>query len=452
MDKLAMLGGTRAVPRTHKIKAWPAVTPEDEEAVRRVMAGGRFTSASAGEEEVSSLEREWALRVGTRHCVAVSNGTAALSLALAALDMEPGAEVIVPALSFIASAVAPLHVMAVPVFADIDPLTYNMSPRAVEAAITPRTRAIVVVHLHGLPADMDEINAIAARHGIAVVEDAAQAHGAQYRGRQVGSIGTINSFSLNVSKNLATCGEGGLINTDDDALHRRALMARQFGELIPATGERSYVAHMLGWNQKPGAIQAAFTRSQLARFDLDDKTRDKNVRALLGRLAPLDGLITPAVPDDRTHAWHILRFRVDPAAFGLPDHLAGPLRGAVMRALRAEGVPVSPYQLMPLPGQKVFRERLGFGGYPWALPGARTPSYAVEDFPHTLRVIEDSFTLQKAHLHPGAGPLLERYADAFTKVWQHRDTLAGHAEGASYQTPWERADEIAAAEWAAATG
>lgn len=452
MDKLAMLGGTRSVPKTEKIKAWPAVTEQDEQAVQRVMASGRFTSASAGESEISSLEQEWAEQVGTRHCVAVNNGTAALSLALAALDMEPGSEVIVPALSFIASAVAPLHVMAVPVFVDIDPFTYNLSPAAIEAAITPRTRAIVVVHLHGLPAEMDEIKAIAARHNLAVVEDAAQAHGAEYRGRQVGSIGDINSFSLNVSKNLATCGEGGLINTDDDTLHARALMARQFGELIPARGERSYVAHTLGWNQKPGAIQAAFTRSQLSRFEVDNKSRDANVRALMDRLAPLEGLITPVVPEDRTHAWHILRFRIDPAAFGLADHLAGPVRGAVMRALRAEGVPASPYQLMPLPGQKVFQEKLGFGGYPWDLPGARTPSYAIEDFPNTLRVIEDSFTIQKAHLHPDSGQLLQRYADAFEKVWQHRDTLARHAESAPYQTPWERAADIADAEWAAATG
>lgn len=452
MDKLAMLGGTRAVPKSHKILPWPAVRPEDEQAVQRVVTSGRFTSASAGEQEITALEAEWAQQVGTRHCVAVSNGTAALSLALGALGMEPGDEVIVPALSFIASAVAPLHVMAVPVFVDIDPLTYNLIPAAVEAAITPRTRAVVVVHLHGLPADMDEINAIAARHGIAVVEDAAQAHGARYRGRGVGSIGAINSFSLNVSKNLATCGEGGLINTDDDALYRSSLMMRQFGELIPARGERSYVAHMLGWNNKPNAIQAAFTRSQLARFETENSIRDTNVRALLERLSALKGLIAPSVPEDRTHAWHILRFRVDPSAFGLPERFAGPLRGAVMRALRAEGVPASLYQLMPLPGQKVFQELLGFGGYPWALPGARTPSYAIEEFPNTLRVIEDSFTLQKAHLHPEAGPLLELYADAFEKVWSHGDTLARHAESASYETPWSRADDIAASEWATATG
>ncbi|WP_254705752.1 DegT/DnrJ/EryC1/StrS family aminotransferase [Streptomyces vilmorinianum] len=450
--KLAMLGGRRAVPRDLRIAPWPQVTEEDRQAVLDALDSGRFTTASAGEQEIPGLEQEWAAFTGTRHAVAVSNGTAAISLALGALGIEPGDEVIVPALSFIATAAAPLHLMAVPVFVDIDPRTYNMTAAAVEAAITPRTRAIVVVHLHGLPVDMDEIGAVARRHGIPVVEDAAQAHGAEYRGRKVGSIGAINTFSLNVSKNLATCGEGGLITTDDERLATRALMLRQFGELIPGRGERSYVSHLLGWNNKPSALQAAFTRSQLARFPAEAAQRDTNVRALLDRVAALPGFLAPGAPEDRTHAWHILRFRVDPAAFGLDDHLAGPLRATVQRALRAEGVPAAPYQLMPLPAQKVFREKRGLGGYPWALPGVPERPFREEDFPVTHRVIDDSFALQKAHLHPGAGPLLQRYADAFEKVWEHRDTLAGVAASLPYTHPWEQAAGIAATEWDTAFG
>jgi dTDP-4-amino-4,6-dideoxygalactose transaminase len=449
---LAMLGGGRAVPKGLRIAAWPTVTDADEEAVRRALASGRFTSAASGEQEIPALEDAWARQVGTRHCIAVSNGTAAISLALGALGIQPGDEVIVPALSFIATAAAPLHLLAVPVFVDIDPRTFNMVPAAIEAAITPRTKAIVVVHLHGLPADMDEITAIAGRHGIAVVEDAAQAHGAEYRGRRVGSIGAINTFSLNVSKNLATCGEGGLLTTDDEELATRATMLRQFGELIPDRGERSYVSHMLGWNNKPGVLQAAFTRSQLDRFPREAKQRDENVRHLLGRLAELSGFLLPEVPDDRTHAWHILRFRVDPAAFGLEDRFAGPLRAAVQRALRAEGVPAAPYQLMPLPAQRVFREQRGFGGYPWALPGVPARPYREEDFPATLRVIDDSFAIQKAHLHPDAGPLLDRYADAFEKVWQHREALARYAASMPYTHPWVQAAKTAEAEWSTAFG
>ncbi|MFE5734748.1 DegT/DnrJ/EryC1/StrS family aminotransferase [Streptomyces sp. NPDC056528] len=451
-DKLAMLGGGRAVPKDLRIAAWPQVTDQDRAAVQRALDSGRFTAAAAGEREIPGLEEEWARFTGTRHAVAVANGTAAISIALGALGLEPGDEVIVPALSFIATAAAPLHLLAVPVFVDVDPVTYNMSPAAIEAAITERTRAVVVVHLHGLPAEMDEITALARRHGIAVVEDAAQAHGAEYRGRKVGSIGAINTFSLNVSKNLATCGEGGLVTTDDDGLATRAVMLRQFGELIPERGERSYVSHMLGWNNKPSALQAAFTRNRLACFPDEAKRRDENVRRLLDRVAELPGFLQPRVPADRTHAWHILRFRVDPAAFGLADSYAGSLRAVVQRALRAEGVPAAPYQLMPLPAQRIFRERRGFGGLPWSLPGVPERPFREEDFPVAYRLIDDSFALQKAHLHPDAGPLLDRYADAFEKVWALRENLLGIATSLPHTPPWEQAEKIAASEWDGAFG
>lgn len=447
---LALFGGRPAVPRGTRIPAWPRVTADDRTAVLRALDSGRFTSASSGEEEIPALEREWAARVGTRHCVAVSNGTAALSIALRALGVGPGDEVVVPALSFIATAAAPLHLLAVPVFADIDPYTYNVTAATVEAAITPRTRAVVVVHLHGLPVDLDEIAAVAARHGVPVVEDAAQAHGARYRDRPVGSIGAINTFSLNVSKNLATCGEGGLITTDDPALATRAVMLRQFGELIPGRGERSYVAHELGWNNKPNALQAAFTRSQLARFPAEDARRDANVRGMLAELSGLTGLVLPGAGDDRTHAWHILRFRIDPAAFGLGAEHAGPVRAAVQRALRAEGVPAGPYQLMPLPAQRVFREHRGLGPYPWALPGVADRPYREADFPVTHEVLDNSFTIQKAHLHPDAGDLLRRYAEAFGKVWADRDRIARYAEALDHRPPWRQAAAIAEREWARA--
>jgi dTDP-4-amino-4,6-dideoxygalactose transaminase len=435
MEKLAMAGGPRTVPRERRIPSWPVVTEKDQEAVQRVMDSGRFTSASSGEHEIDGLERDWAQEVGTRYCVAVSNGTTALSLALAAAGIGPGSEVIVPALSFIASAIAPLHVAATPVFADINPVSFNVDPAAVEAAVTPRTRAILVVHLHGLPADLTKLMAVARRHGLILIEDAAQAHGARYQGTPVGSFGAVNAFSLNVSKNLATCGEGGLITTNDEDLQRKARMMRQFGEVIPDQGARSYVSHMLGWNHKPNAIQCAFTRSQLARFHDDGAARDDNVRHFLGRLGELPWLTVPCQPDDRTHVWHILRLCVDPEAFGLGPECAGPLRAAVMRALRAEGVPASFYQMMPLPSQRLFHSP----------PNDAGGLYRADAFPVTLDVIDRSFTIQKAHLHPDAGPLLDLYADAAEKIWEHRDVIAGHASAMAraYRPPWQEAEAIA---------
>ncbi|HST48449.1 DegT/DnrJ/EryC1/StrS family aminotransferase [Jatrophihabitans sp.] len=435
MDKLAMLGGQRAVPRTRRVLPWPQVTDEEEQAVNRALASGRFTVASAGEPEVAGLEREWADFVGTAHCLAVSNGTTALSLALAVAGVQPGDEVIVPALSFIASGLAPLHIGAVPVFVDIDPDTFNVSADTVERAITERTRAIVVVHLHGLPADLDQIMAVADRHGLLVLEDAAQAQGARYHDRVVGSFGLVSSFSLNVAKNLPTCGEGGLINTDDPRLYRRAEMLRQFGETLAGPSERSYVSHLPGWNHKPNAIQCAFARAQLGRFEATMKIRDANVERLLASLAELPGLQVPGCPADRSHAWHILRFRLRPEAFGLASHQTGALRAVMMKALRAEGVPATHYQLMPLPLQRAF------GG-----------AASRAEFPQCYQVIEDSFTIQKAHLHPDAGPLLDSYADAFDKVWRHRALIASYAAAAEDVPPWQQADRLADAEAAELSG
>lgn len=423
--ELAAFGGTAAVTAQPDAVRWPVVTDADRDAVLQSL-DGRMVSDSAGHTPVSRLEQQWALRCRSAACVATSNGTTALSLILAGLGVGPGDEVIVPALSFIASALAPLHQLAVPVFADVDPVTFCLDPQAVRAALSPRTAAVLPVHLHGQPADMTALGEIARQHHLALVEDAAQAHGATYQGRPVGSLGTAAAFSLQVTKNLPTCGEGGLITTDDQQLADRIRMARQFGEVIDPAAERDYVSHILGWNHKMSSVQAAFTLSQLDRFDDYERTRQLNVAAFLDRLAKLPGITVPRAATGTTHAWHILRLRFDPEAAGMAGVRPAAFRSVLRRLLRAEGVPVSRYQLMPLPEQQVFRDRIGFGkGYPWRL-GSEPPS---ADYPVTRQVIEDSLTLQKRHLNPAAGPVLHQYADAFDKVWSKLDTVAAMASG-----------------------
>ncbi|MFI8962672.1 DegT/DnrJ/EryC1/StrS family aminotransferase [Streptomyces sp. NPDC053493] len=430
MSKLAAFGGSPAVPKDRRHVEWPLVEDEDRKAVIDALDGARLVSNSDGANPVSTLEERWARRFGYDHCVAVSTGTAALSLALAALGVGPGDEVIVPALSFIATGLAPVHQMAVPVFADVDPVTFNIDPDDIERRITDRTKAIIPVHLHGAPADMDRITDIARRHGLAVIEDAAQAPGATHRGRPVGSIGDAGAFSLQATKNIPTCGEGGLLVTGSAELAEAVRKGRQFGEVIEAGRDRDYISYGLGWNHKMNALQAAFTDAQLARFDSYESARQRNVTEFLGRLAELPGLRVPTALPDTTHAWHILRFRFDGAAFGLDGVRPEALRSALRRLLRAEGVPMSQYQLMPLPDQKVFVDRVGFGsGYPWTVTGASAPTPG-EGYEVTRAIIADSLTLQKRHLHPGSGELLGFYADAFEKVWANPDmvaTLAGAA-------------------------
>lgn len=431
MSKLAAFGGTAAVPREWRRVEWPLIEDDDRKAVIDALDGARLVSDTDGENPVSVLEETWARRFGFEHCVAVSNGTAALSLALAALGVGPGDEVIVPALSFIATGLAPLHQMAVPVFADIDPVTFNIDPDDIERRITDRTAAIIPVHLHGAPADMDRITEIAVRHGIPVIEDAAQAPGATHRGRPVGGIGAAGAFSLQVSKNIPTCGEGGLLVTGDAKLAQAMRRGRQFGEVIESGRERDYISYGVGWNHKMNGLQAAFTTAQLARFDEYECARQHNVAEFLARLAKLPGLQVPTALPETTHVWHILRFRFDAACFGLDGVRPEALRSTLRRLLRAEGVPMSQYQLMPLPDQKVFVDRLGFGsGYPWSIIGA-PGTVAGEDYPVARAVIADSLTLQKRHLNPGARDLLTRYAEAFEKVWANSDMVATLAKAAS---------------------
>src|SRR5690242_13686738 len=166
--KLAMFGGTPAVRPEHRRLEWPVVTQAERDAVMRVLDSGKFTVGAKDEQEIHGLEREWAEFCDTRHAVAVNSGTVALELALAALGLQPGDEVIVPALSYVATAMAPLYALAIPVFVDIDPVTFNMDVSQIEGKLTDRTRAIVPVHLGGLPAEMDEIRTLARQHGLFV--------------------------------------------------------------------------------------------------------------------------------------------------------------------------------------------------------------------------------------------------------------------------------------------
>lgn len=427
--KLAMFGGERAVPRDRSRVEWPITDESDRAAMLRALDSGALVSNAEGESEVVGLEREFAEYAGVEHCSGVANGTVAITLALSALGIGAGDEVLVPALTFIGTPLGVVHALATPVFVDVDPVTFNMDPAAAAAAITPRTRAIVVVHLHGVPAEMTELRELAGCHGLALVEDAAQAHGATYEGKAAGSLADIGCFSLNATKNLPTCGEGGLVTTDDPELAQGVAMRRQFGEVIDESRGRSYTAQVLGLNAKLNPVQAAFTRSQLQRLPDYDRRRAENVQRLLGRLVELPGVTVPSCPPNRTHAFHILRFRFDPAVAGLEGMAPGAFRQALHRVLRGEGVPVSRYQLVPLPEQDVF-------------PDPEDPSaYAT-----TRAVIEDSLTLQKRHLNPDAGSILDLYADGFEKVWENLDAVARIAanQGKSESRKPTRVPEAAA--------
>jgi len=436
--RLALAGGKPVTSRDARPR-WPVVTSAEREAVQRVLDGGKFTATTRGEQEVKHLEREYAQYVGKRYCIAVSSGTSALHAAVAAAGVGPGDEVVVPALTFMAPAVAALHHQGIPVFADIDPVTYNMDPRAAEAVITDRTRAVLPVHLHGLPVDMDEFMALGKRRGVVIIEDTSQAHGALYKGRKVGGIGDIAAGSIMAAKNLPACGEGGLLATDDPGYRERADMIRQFGEVVHENEERQYNSLTMGWNYRMNPIQAAFARCQLERLDEKNLGRQELIAEFTRRLAELPGLLPPVVPPDRTHVYYLFRFRVDPAAAGLSGLEVGRFRLAVHRAAWAEGVVLGEYQNAPVPGQDLFQRREGYGrGCPWTCPHARPRTYDIHDFPVTLQVIESTLCMQMLCDPADLGPLLDAYLEAFKKIWQNLDYVAKYARATSYAPPWTK--------------
>jgi len=443
MSGLALLGGKPVLPAPLDESGWPVVEDRDVDAVVATLRSGSLSWL--GDAEVPALERDWARYVGTEHCVAFNSGTAALHAAVAATGVEPGDEVLVPALSFLASATCVLHHQAIPVFVDVDPETFTLDPAKLEAQIGDRTRAVVAVHLHGLPADMDAITAVARRHGLAVIEDAAQAHGATVHGRRVGSLGDAGAFSIMAGKNLATAGEGGLLCTDDAALRDRADAVKMFGERIGPNGEREYNAHTMGWNYRLSSVLAAFARSQLSRLDGYTAAVGENAGWLTKVLAELPGVHPPTVPDGRTHVYHHFRVRLDPAECGL-DIPVGRFRRAVQHAVTAEGVPLIEYQNRPLPGQVVFQRRVGYGrGCPWTCGNTdREVSYRPEDFPATLGVIRGSLVVGKrlcmASLRDRTAA--ERVADAFTKVFEHLDDLRQYASTLDDREPWDEESRL----------
>jgi dTDP-4-amino-4,6-dideoxygalactose transaminase len=267
----------------------------DEVMEKTAFAGGPF---------VAAFEKEFAQFCECKHAVGVGNGTDALWLSLLALGVGPGDEVITVPNTFIATAEAVTYCGAKPVFVDVDEKTYTMDPARLKAAITPRTRAIIPVHLFGQPADMDPILAVAKAHGLPVVEDACQAHGAQYKGRKAGSLGVTGCFSFYPGKNLGAYGEAGAVVTNDDALADKMKMFRDHGQ------SKKYYHGIIGWNARMDGIQGAILSVKLKRLAAWNDSRRAHAQEYNRLLASLPGVITPMEAGYAKHIYHIYAIRV----------------------------------------------------------------------------------------------------------------------------------------------
>ena len=332
--------------------AKPLIGEEEKQAVMEVLDSGIIAQGP----RVKAFEQAFAEMCGVKHAVATSSGTTALHVALLCHQIGPGDEVITTPFTFIASANSILYTGARPVFVDIDPLTFNIDPNLIEPAITPRTKAVMPVHLFGLAADMHTIMEIAKRHSLHVIEDACQAHGASINGRQVGSFGT-GTFSLYPTKNI-TSAEGGMITTNDDKIAQEARVFRQHGM------RRRYFHDELGYNFRMTDVHAAIGLAQLQKLKRFNQRRVGNARYLT---ANLEGVITPTSPDGYEHVFHQYTIRV-------PDGR----RDALIQYLEDHGVGSGVYYPVPIHKQAYYAKRLG---YDQQLPEAERAAEEVLSLP-----------------------------------------------------------------------
>jgi len=326
-----------SIPFLDLRRQYLAIGKELDDAVRAVMEGGQFILGP----NVAALEKELAAYCDVPHGVAVASGTDALRLALEALEVGAGDEVITTPFTFVATAEMISQTGAVPVFADIDPATFNLDPADVERRITPRTKAIIVVHLYGHPADMDAISAIAKRHGLRVIEDAAQAVVAAFRGKRVGGLGDVGCFSFFPTKNLGGAGDGGFVTANDPAIAERIGMLRQHGS------RKKYFHEVMGWSSRLDEIQAAILRVKLRYLDAWTDARRAHAAEYRTRLAGVPIGLPEERPDSR-HVYHLFTIRT-------------PRRDELQKFLQGRGIPTMIHYPIPLHLQPLYRGVAGEG-------------------------------------------------------------------------------------------
>ena len=343
-DLLAINGGEATVKKSFD---WPIFNQDDIDAVTEIVASGKWGNPDCG-DKVEKFEQEFADFCGSKYAITCVNGSVSLRLALIAIGVKPGDEVIVPPYTFIATASTVIECNCVPVFVDIQSDTYNLDPAKIEAAITERTKAIIPVHFGGLACDMDAIMEIAKRHNLKVIEDAAHAHGAEYKGKKLGTIGDVGSFSFQSSKNL-TSGEGGIVITDDDDLYQTMRSLRNVGRV---EGGQWYDHYNPGCNYRITQMQAVLLSSQLKR--LQDQTQKRNDNGLyLNQLLETVEGVTPLsrVEEITMHSYHIYIFKYDASKFGdIP-------KNKFAEMLVAEGVPSFRGYPHPLYKQPLFQNK-----------------------------------------------------------------------------------------------
>jgi len=414
MTILALKGGSKAITLddTEALK-WPLIGDEEINAVINLLKKGELSIS----EETYAFEKEFADYLGVKYALAHNNGTAAIHAAFFAVGVGPGDEVIAPSYTYWATVMPILSCNAIPVFAEIDPKNLCLDPDDVKKKITPQTKAIIVVHLWGMPAEMDELLEIAQENNIALIEDASHAHGAEYKGRKVGGIGDIGCFSLQTSK-LMIGGEGGILVTNNKEYYERAVLLGHY-ERIPklSVKYRKYAYTGFGWKYRISPLAAAIARIQLRHLDERNAKRNRNLEYLDRELNKIKGIETFETPPYVKRVYYEYRIKFN------PEELGGIPREKIIEALQAEGAKVSEERYPLLHLQPVFKERNIYGkGCPFDCPHVKKRIYYKKgDLPVTEMLHE---RLLRLPAFPNAEKaLLDQYVDAFRKVTENIDKL-----------------------------
>lgn len=388
MDELAINGGPKT--RDTSVKPWPSVGnasgrmfgDEELSLLEQVIRSGNLFRY--GGTMVEAFEAEMAAKYGVKHATAVTSGTAAVHTAVAALDLDVGDEVITTTVTDGGTVIGILQCNCVPTFADVDRRTMILRPDSIEAAISERTRAIIVVHLFGQPAPMDEILDIAKKRDLYVIEDCAQAHGATFDGRLVGTMGHLGAFSMQQSKQVAT-GDGGIVIGNDDQLAARVRMFHD--KFCDRRGEyRGY--ERLGANYRMNELTGAVALAQLRKLDVILEHRRRTAGKLYEAVAQIEGLKPPWIHPKAEHAWWIFSFQID-------EEVLGCTVDEFKAAVQAEGLPLStgyaggiPICMYPFLAE---RRAYGRGHFPWEPPYGRGVEYRAEDYPDTYWAQANTF-------------------------------------------------------------
>jgi perosamine synthetase len=412
--RLAIYGGEPTVPKG-AIRKWPPVDETDRAMVLASLNGENHAFGP----NCQAFQKEFAAWNGNTHAIFTNSGTAALHMGVAACGVGAGDHVLVTAYSWSSSATCIIHHNAIPVFVDIDFDTINMDVDKIEEAITPRTKAIIVVHLHGLAVNMEKIMAVARKHDLKVIEDACQAHGALFDGQKAGTFGDCAAFSFNQNKCLCA-GEGGMFVSNDQEIAGKAAQVWSFGETRAPMEERDYHAYALGWMYRGNDLTAAFGRAQMKKTDAYWTAVRENGAVLNRDLQGIKGLILPTEPARHTHNWYNYCCRIDFDAIGWTGDKVK-MRNAIVKALNAEGVPVSVWQQFILPAMTVFQAKNAYGnGFPWSIPGAdEGVDYNPDRYPVAQRHCESYFALVMALRAPNGPDVATKLAAGIRKVFEN---------------------------------